>query len=181
MRRALIATVGTVAAVVAILQYKSSGTFKAAGGSNLLPTAGSSAATSSPPSTAAPTASASSAGSTAATSPATTTPPATAPPTTAPKAPSGPNGQFTGSDVTFAYGEIEVRLTYNNGKITSVNFPIDNAPDPRSEFINSQALPILTQELLRAQSLNIDGVSGATFTSNAFAQTVQAALSKAGK
>ncbi|MBO0693802.1 MAG: FMN-binding protein [Acidimicrobiaceae bacterium] len=176
MRRALIATAGTVAAVVAILQYKSAGTFKAGGG-QLLPAAGSSAATS----TTTPPAGSSSTSASSGTSPA-TTPPTTTPPTTAaPATSAGPNGQFTGSDVSFIYGEIEVRLTYRDGKITSVNFPIDTAPDPRSEFINSQALPILTQELLRAQSLNIDGVSGATFTSNAFAQTVQAALSKAGK
>lgn len=181
MRRALIATAGTVAAVVAILQYKSAGTFKAGGG-QLLPAAGSSAATSTTTPPAGSSSTSASSGTSPATTPPATTPPTTTPPTTAaPATSAGPNGQFTGSDVSFIYGEIEVRLTYRDGKITSVNFPIDTAPDPRSEFINSQALPILTQELLRAQSLNIDGVSGATFTSNAFAQTVQAALSKAGK
>lgn len=175
MRRALIATVGTIAAVVAILQYKSSGTIKPGGGS-LAQGAGSSASSSS----AAPATTPSTTTPSAAT-PSTTSPSATTPSTTAPHAASGPNGQFTGSDVSFQYGEIQARLTFHNGKITAVDFPIDSAPDPRSQFINSQALPILTQELLKAQSLNIDGVSGATFTSNAFAQTVQAALSKAGK
>jgi uncharacterized protein with FMN-binding domain len=184
MRRALIATVGTVAAVVAILQYKSSGNFKAGGA--LLQPAGSSSATSTPaaaptssPSTS-PSSSKPTSGTSQATSAPTTAPKAAAPKATAPTS-TGPNGQFTGSDVTFAYGEIEARLTYRDGKIVSVDYPIDNAPDPRSEMINSEALPILTQELLQAQSLHIDGVSGATFTSNAFAQTVQAALSKAGK
>lgn len=173
MRRAVIATAGTVAALVAILQYKSSGSFKVGG--QLLQTAGSPAATSTPASTAGPSAGSSSSAAPSATSPATT------PPTTVPATTAGPNGEFTGSDVTFAYGELQARLTYRNGRIVSVNYPIDTAPDPRSESINSQALPILTQELLSAQNLHIDAVSGATFTSNAFAETVQAALSKAGK
>lgn len=156
MRRAVIATVGTVAAVVAILQYKS-GSFRAGGGAPLEPS-GSSATTSTPAS--------GSAG-----SPSTTTPAASA----------GADGQFTGSDVTFQYGDIEARVTFKDDKITAVDFPVDSAPDPRSQEINDAALPILTQELLSAQSLHIDGVSGATYTSNAFAETVQAALSKAGK
>lgn len=177
MRRALIATAATVAAVVAILQYKSGGAIKA--GSPLSAAAGSPAATSTPAST--PSSTTTPASNTSGSSASSGTSPATSPTTKAPAAAAGPNGTFTGSDVTFAYGEIEAQLVYRNGKIVSVNFPIDNAPDPRSEMINSEALPILTQELLKAQSLNIDAVSGATFTSNAFAQTVQAALSKAGK
>lgn len=176
MRRALIATAGTVAAVVAILQYKSSGTFKVGG--QLLPAASPSAATSAPSAvTSAPAATTGSSPSSSSSG----SSPATTAPTKAPAPTGGPNGQFTGTDVTYTYGEIEARLTFRNGRITSVSYPIETAPDARSEMINSQALPILTQELLSAQSLHIDGVSGATFTSNAFAQTVQAALSKAGK
>jgi uncharacterized protein with FMN-binding domain len=68
-----------------------------------------------------------------------------------------------------------------NGKITSITYPIENATDSRSQSINSQALPILTREALDAQSLHIDVVSGATYTSDAFAQTLQAALQKIGK
>lgn len=167
MRRALIATAGTAAALVAILQYKSSGTVKIGGG-QLVPTAASPTAS---PTTTAPSAG-SSTGSSSPTSPSTTAPATTKP--------AGKSGQFTGTDVTYQYGEMQVRLTVQNGRITAVNYPIESAPDPRSEFINSQALPILTRELLSAQNLRIDSVSGATYTSNAFAETVQAALSKAG-
>ncbi len=51
----------------------------------------------------------------------------------------------------------------------------------RSQYIMSQALPILRQEFLSAQSANIQMVSGATFTSQAFMQSLQSALLKAGK
>jgi uncharacterized protein with FMN-binding domain len=173
MRRALIATAGTAAALVAILQYKSSGTVKIGGG-QLVPTAASptTASPTASPTTTAPSHGSSSTGSSSATSPSTTIPPTTKP--------AGKSGQFTGTDVTYQYGEMQARLTVQNGRITAVTYPIESAPDPRSEFINSQALPILTRELLSAQNLRIDSVSGATYTSNAFAQTVQAALSKAG-
>jgi hypothetical protein len=49
----------------------------------------------------------------------------------------------------------------------------------RSQFIMSQALPILRQEFLQAQSANVQMVSGATYTSEAFVQSLQSALSKA--
>jgi len=51
----------------------------------------------------------------------------------------------------------------------------------RSQYIMSQSLPILRQEFLAAQSANIQNISGATFTSQAFEQSVQAALLKASK
>ena len=49
----------------------------------------------------------------------------------------------------------------------------------RSQYIMSQALPILRQEFLAAQSAKIQNVSGATYTSQAFAQSLQSALLKA--
>lgn len=49
----------------------------------------------------------------------------------------------------------------------------------RSQFIMSQALPVLRQEFLQAQTANIQMVSGATYTSEAFVQSLQSALSKA--
>ena len=50
---------------------------------------------------------------------------------------------------------------------------------PRSAYINKQAVPILRQEVLKAQSANIDGISGATMTSEAFDASLQAALKAA--
>jgi len=51
----------------------------------------------------------------------------------------------------------------------------------RSQYIMSQALPMLRQEFLQAQSLNIQTISGATYTSQAFEQSLQSALLKASK
>jgi uncharacterized protein with FMN-binding domain len=83
--------------------------------------------------------------------------------------------------VNYAYGDIEVRVTVTDGRITAISIPSESAADPRSESINSQAIPILTREALAAQSLHFDVVSGATFTSDAFAQSFGSALTKAGK
>ena len=59
--------------------------------------------------------------------------------------------------------------------------PQNDAIDGRSQMINSYAVPILEQEAVAAQGVNINVVSGATFTSDAFAQSLQSALSQAGK
>ena len=64
-------------------------------------------------------------------------------------------------------------------KITSVAVPVYPNHTDRSVFINQNALPTLRAEALRAQSANIDLVSGATDTSDAFVQSLQAAILKA--
>jgi uncharacterized protein with FMN-binding domain len=67
-------------------------------------------------------------------------------------------------------------------RIIKVNVPVYPNHTDRSVFINEQALPYLTQEVLQAQfNPNIQMVSGATDTSNAFMQSLQSALSKAKK
>jgi uncharacterized protein with FMN-binding domain len=67
-------------------------------------------------------------------------------------------------------------------KITNVGVPVYPNHTDRSIFINQQALPYLTQEVLTAQfNPNIDMVGGATATSYAFAQSLQAALIQAKK
>ena len=71
--------------------------------------------------------------------------------------------------------------TLQSGRIVNVTVPQNGAIDGRSQTINSYAVPILEQEALAAQGLNFNVVSGATFTSDAFAQSLQSALSKAGK
>ena len=63
-----------------------------------------------------------------------------------------------------------------NGKITNataVTYPQDN---PRDQEINSYAIPQLNQEAMSAQSANIDVVSGATYTSQGYQQSLQSAL-----
>ncbi len=103
---------------------------------------------------------------------------ATAPKPTATTVPKTPNGQYAGSIVTEQYGAVQATIVTTNGKITNVliSAPQDN---PRSAGINQQAVPILKSETLQAQNASINGVSGATFTSNAYIQSLQAALAKA--
>jgi uncharacterized protein with FMN-binding domain len=168
VKRSVIAAAATVAGLVALLDYKSSGSIRR---SNVSVGAGSRATTSTTaPPTSAPATSPSTNGS-AATSP-------TSPTTTAPAATSG---TYTGQDVVYRYGDIQVQITVAGGRITHISIPQESATDPRSQSINSQAVPILTSEALSAQNLNFDVVSGATFTSYAFAQSFQSALTQAGK
>ena len=91
------------------------------------------------------------------------------------------SGTYTGQLVDYAYGDIEVSVTIKGRRIISVSVPQNDPTDPRSQMINLQAVPILEQEAVTAQGLNFDAVSGATFTSDAFAQSLQSALQKAGK
>jgi uncharacterized protein with FMN-binding domain len=80
--------------------------------------------------------------------------------------------------VQYQYGDVQLRVTEQGSSITNIQIVSDNATDPRSAQINSQALPLLQQEAMSAQSANIDGVSGATFTSAAYAQALQSALDR---
>lgn len=88
------------------------------------------------------------------------------------------SGVFTGPTVEMQYGPVQVAIDLESGKITdvkAVQYPVDR---PRSQFINSQAVPLLRSEVLQAQSANINVISGATFTSEAFANSLQAAISQ---
>jgi uncharacterized protein with FMN-binding domain len=108
--------------------------------------------------------------------PATTTPAAT--PSTATPSTTGPAStrSATGQVVQYQYGELSVTVTEHAGRITDVQMASLNETDARSVFIDDQAIPSLRQQVLAAQSANIAGVSGATFTSQAYAQSVQSAL-----
>jgi hypothetical protein len=78
------------------------------------------------------------------------------------------------------YGPVQLRLTLSGTKITAVTaiqLPNDN---PRDQEISDFAIPQLTQETLTAQNARIDTVSGATYTSEGYAQSLQSALDKAG-
>ncbi|MEU1342961.1 FMN-binding protein [Streptomyces sp. NPDC005827] len=86
----------------------------------------------------------------------------------------------TGDTVQTRWGPVQVRITVKNGKITDVTalqYPSDN---PRDQEINSYALPQLRGEALSAQSASIDTVSGATYTSQGYQQSLQSALDSAG-
>ena len=80
----------------------------------------------------------------------------------------------------YRYGELELQVTVTGSRITNVQPAIDTAFDPRSSQINAYAEPLLESQTLQAQSANINGVSGASFTSQAYVQSLQAALDKLG-
>lgn len=89
------------------------------------------------------------------------------------------DGQFIGDVADAYYGNVQVKITINGGKISDVQF-LDYPQDRRtSQQINSQAMPLLKTEVIQAQSANINGVTGASATSQAFLQSLQSALSKA--
>jgi len=89
------------------------------------------------------------------------------------------NGTVTGSAVQMPYGTVEVQITVSNGKITDVQ-AVSLPNRGRSGEISNYVAPILASEALKAQSANIDIVSGATYTSEAYAQSLQSALDQAG-
>jgi uncharacterized protein with FMN-binding domain len=104
-------------------------------------------------------------------------------------APSSPSSSSAGSSGTTTvtgtaadtrWGPVQVQLTVSGGKITAVQvveYPDGNG---RDEEINAQALPILVNETLSAQSATIDMVSGATYTSEGSLTSLQSALDEAG-
>jgi uncharacterized protein with FMN-binding domain len=84
----------------------------------------------------------------------------------------------TGTSVDTRWGPVQVKITAVNGKITSaqaVDYPQNNS---RDQEINSVAIPQLQQETINASSANIDMVSGATYTSQGYIQSLQSALDK---
>ncbi|MFE9094599.1 FMN-binding protein [Streptomyces sp. NPDC007264] len=85
----------------------------------------------------------------------------------------------TGDSVDTRYGPVQVRITLKNGRLTdatAIAYPQDN---PRDQEINSYAVPQLNREALAAQSAQIDAVSGATYTSEGYQQSLQSALDSA--
>ncbi len=102
-------------------------------------------------------------------------PPATASPTTAPA-----SRTVVGSVVSNQYGDVQVEVVVRAGQLAdveSLELPSDRE---RSRYINSIAGPELRQEALQARSANIDVISGATYTSQSYAQSLQSALDQAG-
>ena len=86
----------------------------------------------------------------------------------------------TGDTVQTRWGPVQVKVTIKSGRITdvtAVQYPSDN---PRDQEINQYALPQLRSEALAAQSASIDTVSGATYTSQGYQQSLQSALDSAG-
>lgn len=88
-------------------------------------------------------------------------------------------GEFTGDVVDTRYGPVQVSVTFDHGRITAVDAlqtPSDNRHDLE---ITALSVPELTRETLDAQSANIDTVSGATYTSQGYIESLQSALDSA--
>jgi len=103
----------------------------------------------------------------------------TAPATQAPAASSGAvNGTFTGPSVFVNYGNVQVKITVVNGRITDAVAVV--APSGRNDRWTNMAVPILKQQTLKAQSANIQGASGASYTSYGWYTSLQGALAQAG-
>ena len=97
-----------------------------------------------------------------------------------PRAASSSSGHtYTGQDVFYRYGDIEVAVTLSGSRIVTVTVPQNDASSPYSQTVNSAAVPILVKEAVAAKGVSFDVVSGATYTSDAFAQSLQSALDKA--
>jgi uncharacterized protein with FMN-binding domain len=108
-------------------------------------------------------------------------PPATGTaPTTTTAPPPGAETTVPGPVIATFYGDVQVQVTVQGHRLADVKalqLPSDRS---RSRSISSAAGPILRGEALTAQSANIDIVSGASFTSEGYAESLQGALDRAG-
>ena len=109
---------------------------------------------------------------TVATAPATQAPATTAPATTA------INGTFTGPSVNVNYGNVQVKITVVNGRITDA--VAVKAPSGKNDRWTNMAVPVLKAQTLAAQNANIQGASGASYTSYGWYTSLQGALAQAG-
>jgi len=111
---------------------------------------------------------------------ASTPPPVQHSTTAAPPPPPPPvSHTYTGQAVRTRYGTVQVQVTMTGSTITNVSFLQLSATDSRSQQINANAGPILLEQTLAAQSAQIDGVSGATYTTQGYEQSLQSALDQA--
>ena len=102
----------------------------------------------------------------------------TAPTAAATTAPAAINGTFTGPSVNVNYGDVQVKITVVNGRITDA--VAVKAPTGRNDRWTNMAVPILKEQTLAAQSANIQGASGASYTSYGWHTSLQGALAQAG-
>ena len=111
---------------------------------------------------------------------ATTAPATQAPATSAPATASAKsiNGTFTGPSINVNYGNVQVKITVVNGRITDAVAVV--APSGKNDRYTNMAVPILKKQTLAAQSANIQGVSGASYTSYGWYTSLQGALTQAG-
>ena len=93
-------------------------------------------------------------------------------------APAAINGTFTGPSVNVNYGNVQVKITVVNGRITDA--VAVKAPTGKNDRWTNMAVPILKEQTLKAQSANIQGASGASYTSYGWFTSLQGAIALAG-
>ena len=165
MRRAVIVLGSTAAGLAALLSFKTHSV------------AAADPAPSAPaPSATTPQAAASSTGSAAAKASAT---PKAGTTTQASTATQAATRTVTGTVASTQYGPMQVQVTLAGTKITKVTVLQRTDDGAESDQIDATAIPMLTSETLAAQSAHIDAVSGASYTSSGYIQSLQSALDKA--
>lgn len=101
------------------------------------------------------------------------------PPIIKPKNTVWKDGTFIGDSIDAYYGYVQVSVTTSGDKMTSINF-LDYPQDRKTSLQKSNnAMPILKSEAITKQSANVNSVSGATYTSDAFVQSLTSALKQA--
>jgi uncharacterized protein with FMN-binding domain len=194
MKRALLIAGGTVGGLGAVLaitppQLSTTSSINIAGGTAIGTTGtSSSASASSSTSSSAPAKSAKPVATKKATAGATTQPTASqsatatasaaTTQTTAPVTTTIKDGTYTGPVINVNYGNVQVKITVSNGKITDA--VAVKAPKGKNDRYTNMAVPILKAQTLQAQSANIQGVSGASYTSYGWFKSLQGALADAG-
>lgn len=167
MRRALLTLGGTAAGLAALLSFKTHSLAAAAPEATSTPSV--SAGTSQPMASGAGSSSASPAASKK----------ASAAPKTGASSPASAR-TVTGTVANTQYGPMQVQLALSGTKITKVTVLQRTNDGAESDEIDGNAIPKLTSETLTAQSARIDAVSGATYTSSGYIQSLQSALDQAG-
>jgi uncharacterized protein with FMN-binding domain len=180
MRRAIVTTTATAAGVVLLLSLKPHGAQSASAQAPVI-SSGSDAGSSSNGSSSTPapdaTSSTASTPSSRPSAKATTKSSGTSSDKPATKA---TTASYTGQAVDTRYGPVQVRIDVSNGKIGKIDVLQYPNGSQRDADINGYALPVLNQEALAAQNAQIDAVSGATYTSGGYTQSLQSALDQAG-
>lgn len=85
---------------------------------------------------------------------------------------------FTGVEVGTRYGPVQVKIMVKDGKI--VDAQTVQAPTGSSDRYTQMSVPVLRERTIAAQSANVQGVSGASFTSYGWSQSLASAIAQAG-
>ena len=92
---------------------------------------------------------------------------------------SSASGTYTCDAVSTRFGDVEVEITVEDGQITESRVTQVPWDDHKDQEINAYAVPVLNEEAVDAQNADIDMVSGATYTSEGYIQSLQSAIDRA--